>query len=145
MRLDSGELVYSSDAKDYWRLSAADICAIGEYTTAGGPSVDDYFFVFVTDRGAAWYEASFYADGRDEVLSRLSKLLGEDLTTGLCHSTSWKSRVLWPKTLEGKELFTFTPEATPAGILGRIRQWFFPRGVLSLSKPVLEAVNQSRV
>ena len=123
-------------------MPAVKVRAIGEYTTATGPFLDDYFIVFVTDESDRWYEASFYADDRDLFLSALSKLLGDEINPGLCNSTNWKTRVLWPKRLEGEELFIFIPEAIPESILGRMRQKISPKGRLNLSQPVLEVVNQ---
>jgi hypothetical protein len=144
LRLDGTDLVYSSVEQEYWRLPVAKVRVIGEYTTAAGPGLDDYFFVFVTDDSESWFEASFYADGGDSFLSELNKLLGAEIRAGLCNSISWKTRVLWPKTLEGEELFIIIPEAAAAGLLGRLRQKMFPRGTLKLAQRALEAVNEKR-
>jgi hypothetical protein len=144
LRLDGTDLVYSSVEHEHWRLPVRKVRAIGEYTTAAGPTLDDYFFVFVTEDSECWFEASFYADGRDAFLLKLSKLLGADIRAGLCNSTSWETRVLWPQTLEGEELFTFIPETKARSLPGRFRQKLFPRGILKLAQHVLEAVNQKR-
>src|SRR5688500_1399372 len=74
-----------------------------------GPA-DDYFFCFATGP-AMWREASFYAEGRDEFLRALGAKLGAPLEAGLCNSTDFASRVLWPPSLAGQPMFRF--EATP--------------------------------
>jgi len=144
LRLDGNDLIYSSGEKEYWRLPLKKIRAIGEYTTAAGPFLDDYFFVFVTDEPDCWYEASFYAEGRDLFVSGVGRLLGDAITPGLCNSTNWRTRVLWPKSLEGEELFIFTPNTAAEGFLGRLRQKISPRGILKFSQAVLEVMNQKR-
>lgn len=92
-----------------WTLPIETLVLISEYTTNEGPSIDDYFLVFVTVEEGQFYfsTCSFYADGRDEVVSTLGERLGSPIELGLANSTDWKSRVLWPPELAGKEYFTF--------------------------------------
>ena len=90
-----------------------------------GPVVDDYFFVFLTRTEC--FEASFYAEGHDAVLAELSHRLQHKLCTGLCHSTSLASRILWPAFLEGHPVFDLVPEERADTILDKLRQWVLPR------------------
>jgi hypothetical protein len=92
-----------------WTQPISGIEIVGEYTDPNGPYVDDYFFVFVIGPDHRFWEASFYADGRDKMLDHLGEKLGAQLSCGLAHSTDYDSRVLWPRSLEDKKLFEFVP------------------------------------
>ena len=68
-REDSGRLaflerqvIYSPPQGSPVFIPVIELVAVGEYTTLGGPLVDDYYLVFVV-RGGAWFETSFYAAG----------------------------------------------------------------------------------
>ncbi len=65
----SGEISFADGVISYridgggWTVNLQDVRLIGEYTTANGPLIDDYFFVFLTAKENGWHEASFYASG----------------------------------------------------------------------------------
>jgi hypothetical protein len=137
--LEKADVVYSANGKELWRLPVTQIRVIGEYTTANGPYVDDYFLVFVVRQSTEWFEASYYAQRDDSFRKNLGNLLGGDeIRFGLNNSTDWKHRVLWPKNLEGSELFEITPEKESENWLQRIKQKIFTNKVIELSKPVRE-------
>jgi hypothetical protein len=100
----AGAVRYLRERGDGWQLASADIAVVGEYTTADGPFVDDYFFAFVRVDGAV-FEASFYAAGGNATLDALGAALGGKITAGLCNSATWRSRVIWPQALENVPLF----------------------------------------
>lgn len=100
----AGALQYIREQGIGWELPASDIAVVGEYTTADGPFVDDYFFAFVCSDGTV-YEASFYAAGGNATLDALGAVLGGKITAGLCNSATWRSRVIWPAVLEDVPLF----------------------------------------
>ncbi len=102
-----GSLLCYRSAVRAWSIKVSTIRLVGEYTT--GSWGDDYFLVFLTARENGWYEASFYAKGRDEALDVLGKSLGEEMQLGLCNSTHFKSRVVWPSRLRDKELVDLVP------------------------------------
>ncbi len=104
-------------AGDGWTVNVTDVRLIGEYTTANGPCVDDYFFVFLTAPENGWHQASFYAQGRDKFLADLSAALGSRIETGLCNSADWKTRILWPSTVAGEPLARTVPKPTRWGRL----------------------------
>jgi len=107
LRLEGGSIVYAANEKEMWRAEARQFAIIGEYTTPNGPA-DDYFWVFLKPDGS-WFEASFYSDGEESFRTGLANHLAADLQHGLCNSTDYESRVLWPRELEGLPLFNFTP------------------------------------
>src|SRR5438477_5813616 len=81
-----------------WTLPINSILLIAEYTTNEGPTIDDYFIVFVTAESNRLFfsSCSFYVDGRDDALSVLQARLGSPIQLGLQGSTEWRSRVAWP-------------------------------------------------
>lgn len=121
----SGELKCANGLLSYkaegisWDLKILDIRLVGEYTTADGPYLDDYFFVFLTALEGGWYEASFYARGRDEVLPALGLALGAPIETGLCNSAQYKTRIMWPPKWKGQELMEVLPPKEQ-GLLARL-------------------------
>jgi hypothetical protein len=125
IKLEGDTIVYTLPEPEVWRVSVSDIRVIGEFTNTDGPYADDYFFVFIARD--QWFEASFYAEGRDALLAELGQRLGHKLQTGLCHSTSLASRVLWPARFEGHPLFDLVPEERAGRILGKLRQRVLPR------------------
>jgi hypothetical protein len=141
LEIDGKELVYTVTKKELWRIPAIKVCAIGEYTTPAGPFADDYFLVFVLE-GGKWHEASFYVNGRDVFLAELSKIYNDHIRPGLAQSTKWNSRVLWPKELEGKELFVLTRKAASGTLLQKLKQKISPEHHLKLSPAVSKLANQ---
>lgn len=124
----SGETGYSEDvityhsAADNWSVPIAEIRLICEYTNSDGPYLDDYFFVFMTDREGGWHQASFYARGRNEALATLSRRIGTPLECELCNSTQYKTRILWPPELIDLELIEVLP-AKKQGLRGKLIHW----------------------
>ena len=111
----SGELRYADGSISYhaghstWSLPVEEIRLIAEYTNSDGPHLDDYFLVFMTAAENGWHEASFYAKGRDTVLSALSAMLGSPIECGLCDSVEYKTRILWPAHLKDQPLMDIIP------------------------------------
>jgi hypothetical protein len=134
--LENETIFCSTPEERQWRLPIADVRVIGEFTNEAGPHLDDYFFLFITSDPSSWHYASFYADGRDGFLDELGRKLGTKLECGLCNSTGFKSRVIWPKSLEGGPLFEFAPEAPATEVLSRIWKRFFPKKRVQLVKAV---------
>jgi len=104
--LDGDMIRYSSKVRGDWNLRVSTVRIIGEFTNQNGPFADDYFLCFATGPWK-WREASFYAEGRDEFLEALGAKLGSPLELGLCGSTDFASRVLWPQSLAGEPMFRF--------------------------------------
>jgi hypothetical protein len=140
--LDGEELCYESKTHDSWRIRIADIRVLGEMTNQNGPFADDYFLCFVTDASGHWHEASFYADGFDTCLAALGERWEHDLGVGLCHSTDFASRILWPAHLGDQPMFEFTQEA-PRGVWQQMRHAAFPRCAQALSESALAEANRA--
>jgi hypothetical protein len=115
-----GSVQYIRERGGGWELAASDIALVGEYTTADGPFVDDYFFAFVRNDGAV-FQASFYAAGGNATLDALGAALGGRITAGLCNSATWRSRVIWPTALEDVPLFELR-ERTDGSIWHRLQR-----------------------
>ena len=121
----SGEIKWADGLLSYkaegvsWDLKISDIRLVGEYTTANGPHIDDYFLVFLTAFEGGWHEASFYARGRDKVLTALSVVLGAPIETGLCNSAQYKTRIIWPPKWKDQELMDVLP-SKKKGLLARL-------------------------
>ncbi len=106
----SGELEYTDELLTYragiggWQIPVSAIRLIAEYTNSDGPWIDDYFFVFLTAPEDGWHEASFYAKGRDAALRALEQKIGAPLECGLCGSTEYRTRIMWPTELKDQAL-----------------------------------------
>ncbi len=123
--MHSGSLVlidncirYRSDDSAGWELPVTAVRVIGEATNDHGPFLDDYFLCFVAST-ENWYEASFYAGGREEFLKSLDNVLGSRLEMKLVGSTDWDSNILWPPHLAGLKMFSYKP-VEPKTLLGRL-------------------------
>lgn len=149
---ESGRLSVAGDSIEYilpgrpqaycqnWSLSIRDIKVIGEYTDRNGPYIDDYFFVFVLADGT-WRQASFYAEDRELFLRALSEKLEYKLECGLCNSTDYKSRVLWPESLKGQNLFTFARAPLTGNFISKTLQKMNPSYLFEFTEPVRKAIN----
>jgi hypothetical protein len=115
---DGRQISYHFEERS-WSVAISDIRLIAEFTTELGPWADDYFLVFLTAPENGWHEASFYAEGRDEMLDRLGKTLGVELELGLCNSAVFKTRIIWPLHLVDEALLILIPHKTA---WGRFRQ-----------------------
>lgn len=115
-------------------IPLVDVKVIGEYTNQNGPFADDYFICFVTD-APGWTEVSFYAEGRDALLSELEAYFGADILLGLCWSTDFNSRILWPLRLTGREFIEFKPIKPESRWVQFVRS-IFPGVSLHLSHEV---------
>jgi hypothetical protein len=102
-----GDLIRCESAYGTWELPIDRVRVIGEATTDHGPFVDDYWLCFATSP-KEWYEASFYAAGRDEFLKALSARFVVPIELRLVASTKYASRVLWPAILVDKPMFVYT-------------------------------------
>lgn len=101
-----GELRYRHHGDVFrWSFRIRDVRLIGEYTDDHGLA-DDYWFVFVAGKPYRVYEGTMYAD--PNLMDRLSPHVDSRLQAGLAHSTTFNSRIIWPRALEGKPLFTYS-------------------------------------
>lgn len=110
IRLTDGVIHYECSAYGNWELPLSEVRVAGEYTNQDGPFADDYFFAFVRTADEMWFEASFYAEGRDTFLQDLSSALGQPCTCSLCGSANFCSRIWWPQPLAGQPIFEFIDE-----------------------------------
>ncbi len=112
-----------------------DLQVLGEYTTSNGPELDDHFLVFMQGQ-EDWIEISFESGDCEALLSALGREVCANITPTLSNSTIEQSRVLWPESLKGKELFEFR-EVPQNGFVGWIKKFF---GIERLSKTISREV-----
>ena len=144
IRLECGNVCYESRDYGTWSLPVSTIRIVGEFTNDHGPHLDDYFLVFVTEATGEWRTASFYAKGRDEFLDKLASALPGVSSLALANSTDWKSRVLWPKELQGRPLFEFIRPTHGAGFFGRIAAKLDSGIELRVAEDVLSFIREIR-
>lgn len=137
------DIVYSRAGTEVWRIPLRAVRIVGEFTNRSGPAADDYFLAVVTDAAEGWWwEASFYAEGRDDFLASLGEKLGRKLGWSLCNSTDFRSVVIWPPQLAGRPMFEFRGE----GLLGKLRltskQYLHPSVVAYVASN--NAIDQTR-
>jgi hypothetical protein len=104
LTIEENRVVFEQDPKNKWTLEIDKIKFIGEYTTNAGPIADDYFFVFA-DTVDRWWQAPTLSVDHEKFWKELGQRLKFEIAPGLFHSTTWATRVIYPKTLEGQELF----------------------------------------
>jgi hypothetical protein len=92
-------LVYRSSDYGAWSVPLSTISRIDEFTTDEGPFLDDYFFRIHTSSKEE-RAASFYAEGWTDLWPKLARHFSGLAAPGLCNSTDFKVRTLWP---HGKE------------------------------------------
>ena len=138
---DGATISYTTPGGSF-SVSLSEIAVIGEFTTDGGPFGDDYFLVFVSRTRDCWYEASFYAKGRDELLDQLSAALGDRLQLGLANSANFASRIIWPPAFADRPLFSFT-RVSASSFRGRLRTAIVPEMARTLSQDVVSVLGQN--
>ena len=141
IRFDGKLVTYTSEHYGSFSIPLSDIAVIGEFTTANGPYVDDWFLAFVPHGGGNWFEASMYAEGREDLWEQLSLALDCSIRSSLYATTDLASRIIWPLALANRPLFTFSP-VTGSGFLRRLKLFISPEVSCSLSPDTLSAIVQ---
>lgn len=122
IKLDAEVIRYGSAALGSWEMPLAELKVLGEWTSSHAPSAGNLFLAFVAGPDRI-LEASAFAGGYVEFMVEAGTLLGAKLIATLHGAANFKSRVLWPSELAGKELFEFYRE--PArGLWGRLKAAF---------------------
>src|SRR5580765_2042890 len=106
--LQGQEVTLRSATRTIWMVPLSEVGVVGEYTTDGGPMLDDWFLVFVRHDGN-WLEAPADLPGAEVVIDQLRSVLHASFALGLANSTRFASRVIWPSSLEDRPLFSFSP------------------------------------
>ncbi len=102
--LENNRLIWKLHGKRIVDLPIDDVKLIGEFTTAMGPFVDDWFMVFYNDEFEC-FEISMYAEGIDKLMIEIGELLGFELPGTLLSSTEWNSSILFPNKYRGENLW----------------------------------------
>jgi hypothetical protein len=85
------------------KINVSEINAIGEFTTADGPFVDDWFLTFITQTD--YIEIPMYTNGMTEFLTDLGKVLNSDLSAKLTNSSEWNTRIVYPTEFRESEFY----------------------------------------
>lgn len=89
-------------------LNVDDILLVGELSSESWTFSDDYSIQLFTGVESV-FDVVYSATGFCELIAGLGERLGHPPQGRLFNSTTWASRVLWPATLEGRPVYTFTP------------------------------------
>ena len=136
LRIEGTNVVYEPGDGSGWKFSLSELRLIGEWTTDQGPYVEDYFYGFVVGRPHCFYYAPLGAN--TSIVTELSAAMGEPMTSALAGSTLNRSRIIWPRALEGCDLFVYSPEARPPGVLSRLKDFVVPLIHSQLSDDVMQ-------
>ncbi len=118
--ISGNQVAYDFDANEGWYMDIDKIVFIGEYTTANGPYVDDYFIVFAESKDE-WWQASFYSIDHSSFWKELSKRMNCDIGPRLMGSTEWASKVIYPPELADQELFAIAKvEGKPLNLFQKL-------------------------
>jgi hypothetical protein len=114
-----------------WSCPVSSIVLIAEYTTNKGPWRDDYFLLFWTFEEGRLFRAQVTcsADGTDQTVRDLARLLQSQIDLKLTGSTDWESRIMWPSELAGNPYFAFV-EARPRNWRERLSRLLWGRAKL---------------
>lgn len=91
------------------RVVASGGFVVGEYTTNVGPFAEDRFFVLISSK----HGEQEWADSDPEsvrMLELVEAQAGEDVRPMLGNATELASRVLFPFSLRGRDLYCFVPD-----------------------------------
>jgi hypothetical protein len=116
--LEDDVVRFSSGACGSWTMRVGDIRLVGEATNQNGPLAEDWFLCLAAD-ATGWVEAPMDAEGRDGFLTALGKRLGTQLSPELALSTDFASRILWPPSVRGEPMFSYT-DAPPKSLVWRL-------------------------
>jgi hypothetical protein len=117
-----------------WRFRIADLRLVAEYTTDEGPLIEDYNFVFAVGHPVVFYDVGL--SSALGVIDPLSAALGEKIEPRLANSTDWKSHILWPPSLLGRELFERLAQPRSAGLWNRLKDRVVPKAEVQFDKAV---------
>jgi len=87
-------------------IGTREVIVVGEYTTPGGPYGNDYFLVIIGKCGEI-IEVPIDNAFDDQVLEELGTSSGFKMELKLAHSTSFRSRILFPEAMQGEPLYKF--------------------------------------
>jgi len=119
-----GVLSWTQGDETVWSIPLGAVRVIGEYTTTGGPGLDDYFIVFVAAAPLRVFAAPIEAGG--SVLPELSVALNFELRCGLANRVDFSSRILWPQQLVDHPLLDFGLSRCGAGVWAFVKDAVMP-------------------
>jgi hypothetical protein len=123
----NGQLGYNdAEGNHLWQMPLERIVLVAEFTNDEGPKREDHFLVFWSFEEGELHRAlaGFHAAGRNETIDDLSAYWQTELKLDLPESGQWRSRVVWPKELEGHQYLALE-EMPAANLRQKIRGALF--------------------
>ncbi|WP_339810151.1 hypothetical protein [uncultured Imperialibacter sp.] len=105
---ESSSIKYYEEETLLFGFEFSDILAIGEVTTNQVPFTDDHFLLFIT-KNKSWNPIPTDANGFDILTDYVGSKLNIVSFIQLANRTDFKSRIVYPKNLEGKEFIKLEP------------------------------------
>ena len=99
-----GMVVWEHSEKRIVEIPICKIKLLAEYTKDSGPWREDWFLIIYYDQ-SQYFEVSMYADNIEETINELGKRLSTELDFNLANSTGWKSYIIYPSELKGRDLW----------------------------------------
>lgn len=111
-------LYYECKGEVFFELELENVKLIGEYTNDQGPFFDDWFLVFVDVQNRS-FKVSMYSENIENTIDEIVKFFQFERTLSLVNSADWKSVILWPERMKGKEFLQLI-QVKPTTFLGKI-------------------------
>jgi hypothetical protein len=122
--LERAALRYESEGKTVWQFKVSEILLIAEWTDDSGPYLDDYFYFFVAGTPPRFFEAPVSANA--SLIEALTELMGSSFHSVLASTTSFRSNVMWPPALAGRDLFVYSSQRRSAGVWNSVKDRLLP-------------------
>jgi len=104
LEMKNQELVFEYGDEQQINIEISDIKVIGEFTTDADPIATDWYLIIVRKNNEVIYLPA-YAVGLQETLKQLSQRLNYEIVPKLFASVKFDSNVIYPKSIDGKNLF----------------------------------------
>ncbi len=142
IRIENDIIYLDYCSEKFLQITLDEIFIIGEYTTPEGPNFDEWFFVFVNQKGS-WKRISCYVENFQSLLDFLAEKFHEDLVNvSLANSANWKTVVRYPDSLKGKSLFKLVENKNQQSLFDKIKSIFIGRSKsIELSDEVADSIN----
>jgi hypothetical protein len=138
IEIRAGRLLARENDKVLFDVRVDDIAVVGEFTTNGGPWLDDHHVVFVTRGAERELRIATDTDGFDRVRGELKAARGIEFEFMLANRTDWATAVLWPPDIRGRPLYEVEVVKRAGGVFASLLDRMLPRTRTELTAAVRE-------